>query len=335
MKDPAGPREDASEAAMSARRAAAFLALVTLVTGARPRAGRAAESPCDAVTVALDPEVQARWPELAARLGSALAGRGDVDRCARVRLVARGEAAALVVSLPDGRSTERPVSRLEDVLPLVEALVLVPMAPPVAESPAPPRQAVVAAPEPAVITAQPAPAPTVSSEPAPRPMRLELSFLTGARVGGVQTSVGFGLLGQVVLRGWLIGLEARLDRYQYRDRDAPLPALELVLLGGRRWWLGGAVLDVGGGLAAVYQGVSTVEVQTLDGHRMSQSSQRTLPRVRLGVRLGFLASASLRPFVGLEGEVGPLRAPGGLLADAPYLPRGTVGLIAGATVGSP
>jgi hypothetical protein len=344
MKDPASPREDEPEAAMSARSAAGLLAILVLVTGTRPRVARAAGPRCDGLIVQLDAEAEARWPELAVRIRGSFAGREDVDGCARVRLMAQGESAVLTVILPDGRSALRPVARLEDVIPMVEALLLVPAQPssPVTETIAPgpamrrPAPTTTADATPPMLSASPTTTPrAVPSGSAPRPLRFELSLLTGGRLGGMQTSVGLGLLAQLCVHGWLFGFEARADRYQYRDRDAPLPALELVVLGGRRWRLGSASLDLAAGLAAVDQGTTTIEMPASNGQVMSYSSHSTVPRVRLGLRLGFRADASLRPFVGLEGEFGPARPPDGPFGDVPYLPRATVGLTVGATVGTP
>ena len=46
--------------------------------------------------------------------------------------------------------------------------------------------------------------------------------------------------------------------------------------------------------------------------------------------------AKLRTFVGVDGEFGQRRAPGAELPlDAPRLPRWTVGITLGATVGTP
>ena len=69
-------------------------------------------------------------PDPAARphrtIRAAIDGRDDADRCARIAI--RLERAAIVVTvvLPDGRAASRSVSRGDDVVPTLEALLLLP-----------------------------------------------------------------------------------------------------------------------------------------------------------------------------------------------------------------
>src|SRR6185312_16588753 len=107
-----------------------------LATGAAARA-HAAPAPCPAVVVEADDGTLGRWPALAEQVRQAFAGREDVDRCARVRLRGIDGAIEVQVALPDGRSTSRVVAP-EEVLPPLEALLLVPAPAALPSPPAPP-----------------------------------------------------------------------------------------------------------------------------------------------------------------------------------------------------
>jgi hypothetical protein len=181
---------------------------------------------------------------------------------------------------------------------------------------------------------------------APSHLRVELSVATGARVGDGQTSLGLGALSFLDLSGWLVGFEGRFDRYQkVGDQKSATPndaqgppdgasaALELAVLGGRRVRLGSVALDFLVGPAAALQGTSTSQVQTQAGTR-TQSSSSTVPRLLAAFRLNLAASATLHPFVGLDGELGPARAGDDAPPGAPRLPIWTLGLALGATVGT-
>ena len=86
----------------------------------------AADPPCSPIAVAVDASVRARWPQLSWQVRQAFEARTDIDPCARVELAMNEGSIAVAVTLPDGRSASRQVSGREDVLPTLEALLLVP-----------------------------------------------------------------------------------------------------------------------------------------------------------------------------------------------------------------
>ena len=149
---------------------------------------------------------------------------------------------------------------------------------------------------------------------------IELSALAGARIGDGQTSVGLGAVSFLDVSGWLVGFEGRVDRYRRVPDDHSGGALELALLGGRRFRFQNLSLDVVVGPAAALQGTTTFS--------------STVTRLLLASRLNFPAHSSWRTFVGLDGEVGPTRAGDADLPGAPRLPLWTLGLALGATVGT-
>jgi hypothetical protein len=203
---------------------------------ARPALAEAGS--CSAMAIEADASVSTRWPGLQATVREVFNAREDVDRCARVKLTSRHGSTVVEVVLPDGRSTSRSASRPEDVVPTLEALLLVP------RREAPSQQLVTTGPttidpesgaSPAKVApsasqgASPASAedvllnraPTISeSDASPSPARepahlcIELSLATGARIGNGQASVGVGALSLLDFSGWLVGLEGRVDRYR-------------------------------------------------------------------------------------------------------------------------
>ena len=102
------------------------LVALAAATGARP--ALAAEGRCAALSVQADERVRMLWPDLADGAREALEARDDVDPCARVALSRAGAAIRVEVALPDGRLASRVVSGPEDVVPTLEALLLVPRA---------------------------------------------------------------------------------------------------------------------------------------------------------------------------------------------------------------
>src|ERR1700722_15345045 len=89
---------------------------------------------CAPISIEVDAALSARWPELPGQLRETFEGRDAIDRCARVRVSVRD---AIIVEgvLPDGRSATRSVARREDVVPTLEALLLVPQRNAQVESP--------------------------------------------------------------------------------------------------------------------------------------------------------------------------------------------------------
>jgi hypothetical protein len=325
-----------------------------------PGRARAETLPCSPMVIEADASVTIRWPGLLDQVHEAFDARDDIDRCARVRLTSRSAVIAVEVVLPDGRSAVRSVSRREDVVPTFEALLLVPehgdpaptealaasaSSPPPAAPTDPPSEASPGPARDVSIGRAPASpardAPAAPSPPAPSRVRVELSLATGARIGDGQTGVGLGALSFLEIAGWLVGFEARVDRYRMLS-DAPPDvapsggALELALRAGRRIRYHDIAVDIDGGLAAAWQGTSTFEsVSPATGTAMSGSSSSTVPRLLLGARMHFGARSMLHPFVGIDGEYGPPRANGADLPGAPRLPIATLGLALGGALETP
>jgi len=130
-------------------------------------------------------------------------------------------------------------------------------------------------------------------------LHIELSVVMGGRIGDGQTSLGLGALSFLELTGWLIGFEGRADRYRTladaapgkgADRQSDGGALELAVLGGRRFRSRDLALDLTAGFAAAMQGTATFEAQpSATGTTISKSSSSTVPRVLLGGRVNFSA----------------------------------------------
>jgi hypothetical protein len=274
--------------------------------------------------------------------------RTDIDTCARVELALNEGSIDVRVILPDGRSASRHVSRQEDVLLTLEALLLVPRPTPEAlvvatSAPSIPPSAPTRAVQTTAIPVVPVRVAIRERDDAemrpaaysPSRLRIELSVLTDARIGDGQTSVGLGALSLLDIGGWLIGFEGRADRDQrigggYRAAAA----LELAGLAGRRFRFHSLALDVVGGPAISLRGARADSGSTPGGSTTSQSSLGPVPRALLGAHWIFGARSSFRTFIGVDGEFGPATAPGESPSDPFRLPVWTVGLALGATVGT-
>ncbi|WP_394828093.1 hypothetical protein [Pendulispora albinea] len=320
--------------------------------GARPAAAR--DRVCPSMAIEADGGVVGRWPELPEQVRAAFDARDDIDRCARVVLSWRDGTIAVAVVLPDGRRASRSVLQREDVVPMLEALLLVPpssppvdghalpverssppadgYAPPVV-GPSPPAHssstssARSAAPTPPVEQASPRAARVESSSR----VRIELSVATGARAGDGYTSAGFGVLSFLDIAGWLGGFAGRLDGYGVAGGPDGA-AMELALLLGRRFRFDTLALDVIGGPAIVPQ-TNIVVKQDRDRIREEVRSG-PVPRWLVGTRLHFGARSVMRTFVGIDGEVGGAGLVGADPDERGQLPVWTVGFAFGATVGS-
>ena len=298
--------------------------------------------------MAVEESLRARWPELPEQVREAFETRTDIDACARVEVTLNDGSIAIGVTLPDRRSASRRVSRREDVLPTLEALLLVPRPAPEAlvvatSDPSIPASAPTQTVQAAAIPVVPVPlaVPEGDGKVArrasypPSRLRIELSVVTDARIGDGQTSVGLGALSLLDVDGWLVGFEGRADRDQRigGGYDAGA-ALELAALGGRRFRFRGLALDFVGGPAIALRGAHTDTGVTPGGSTTSQSSLGTVPRALLGAHLIFGARSSFRTFIGVDGEFGPANAPGDDPSGEFRLPVWTVGLALGATVGT-
>src|SRR5262245_2661156 len=127
---------------MKLRHPAMAAAFAATQAGLCPHGALAAERACPGMTIETDASFRSHWPDLLARIESELPARADVDACARVGLRAEGDAVIEVsVALPDGRAASRRLTEGDDVIPTLQALLLVP-------DPSPPTPAAVSPPTP-------------------------------------------------------------------------------------------------------------------------------------------------------------------------------------------
>jgi len=303
---------------------------------ARPALG--ANRACEAVVVSADPAVSARWPNLREQVEQSLTGRSEIDRCASVHLSPSADGLTLQVTLQDGRSTTRWVPTPEDVLPGLEALLLLPAPEPTdpeASQPTrtrPKSQAVKAVAPVSVRDHGVAP----ESADSDRHVGASLSIGGGARAGDGQVSSNLGVMATIVVSDWLMGFEARAASYEVpRSDHVPQPGLELTAVGGHRFGRGTLGIDLLIGPTLLFQQDVTVH-QTPQGRASETTTSRVLPRLFGAARLTFGARSVLSGFVGAEGAVGPSGASDIDAADAlPPLPLWMIGFVVGATVGLP
>lgn len=311
-----------------------------------PRSAWAAERACPTAAVQADEHFRARFQDLMVLIQEELLARSDIGACAQVALRVESDAVIGVsVVLPDGRTATRRAAGPEDVVPILQALLLVPLAvaeptPSVAPAAARRRPVTVARPE-GIID-------TLPSSPGAAPSRFgfELSVISGVRWGDGQFGYGLGVLSFLQLSRWLIGFQGRADGYRSLDGGDPATALELAILAGRRFDLGSTALDLTAGPAVAMKGVAfgRTEVEVVNGMPPqdappphSEPSTGAVPRLLLGARLGFSPRSVFRTFVGFDGELGPPSAsvdPAANVSSSTRMPTFTVGLALGATVGA-
>ena len=312
-----------------------------------PGAALAADRACSAANVASNDALRGQWPDLVPRVRDEVLSRHDVDACARISLGLEPDTTIRIeVALPDGRSASRAGLRQEDVIPVLQALLLVPERADASSAPASSTKA-------GSPLRSPAPRPATddpngsSTSPTARAagFGVELSVIGGGRFGDGQVSYGLGAQSFLAIGGWLVGFEGRADRYHELSGAQPEPALELGALAGRRLRFEGVTLDLAAGPGFAIKGAmaDTQEVVAADGTLPGQIppppppeelSSGAVPRLLASVRLGFSPHSVLRSFIGVDGTFGPARADGAS-PNSPALPRWTMGLTLGATVGTP
>lgn len=321
-----------------------FSALVAIHCLLGECAALAADRSCSPMVIVVDAPARARWPDLPFRMHEIFDSRKDIDACASVQLRLKDAVIAVEVVLPDGRVASRSASRREDLVPVLESLLIVPQHDPAGTSepePAP------AAPTPDRTAPTPPPSvvpdaggsrvhergePGGSAPDAPGRLRAELSVEAEARTGDGQHGVGLGVLSFLEVAPWLAGFAGRVDRYE-AGPSPPMIALELGVLGGRRFRFGMFALDVLAGAAlAVQRSTMVTEVGPMQPPT-SRTTSHAAPRALFGSWLHFSPRSTLSPFVGIDGDVGFSRAE--TSTDDPELPTFTVGLAVGATVGTP
>jgi hypothetical protein len=335
-------------------KAPALVVLTGLMLAARARPAAANAAPaCAPTPVVTDATVRRRWPDLTAQIQQTFGEREDVDACARIDIAITGAAVIVKVTLPDGRTAARSVLRREDVLPALEALLLLPesgseaiAAPPVTENARETAAKAAHAERPeriaATVTIIPQQPPAPSTDAGPH-LRIELGLGVEGRAGDGQVGVGFGVASFLELAHWLIGFQARLDGYHLLTGNTSMSggtgsmALELDALVGRRFELGTTTLDLVAGPALAIRGASvsmTAPAGSSPTPMAPAPEESGAPRLVVSSRLTFRARAALRTFVQLDTEIEGSRS----FTDAPpgeaALPRWTAGLAIGATVGT-
>jgi hypothetical protein len=343
-----------------------FSAYAAALLAPEPCAALTAQRDCAGPSIEGDAAFREHYPELLERLRAELPARAHIDPCAVVQLRWETPVIVVAVSLPDGRTTARDVSRHEDILPTLQALLLVPEASPASatlaaapDSPPTPVMPTPAAKSAAVAVSHAARvvvgrelghAPerdALAEAVGPRTFGFELSLVGGTRAGDGQFGYGAGVLSFMQIKGWLVGFQGRADGYRAIQGSDPETALALGLLTGRRFDFGSVALDLTAGPAVVMRGTSFSASESVAApNMMAASSAPTqpppesdvgpLPRLLLGARLGFTPHSLFRTFVGIDGEVGPTHD-----ADIPQepgsagrMPMYTVGLSLGATLGT-
>ena len=304
-----------------------FIAAVA-VLGAGRTAHAAATPGCGPLAVRADSTVRERWPELPATIRGTFEARTDVDACAGIDLAAAGATIQVTVILADGRTATRSVSRPEDVLPALEALLLLPDGPAAdGTADAPPARTPDPAPASPTIARAAIPAAPVESA---TPFRIEIALAADARAGDGWYGAGGGVAALVDLSHWLLGFEGRLDRYRAADADAEAVGLELIALGGRRFnWGSSRTLDLTVGPALALHGTSAMSTENVAQTATTRfvvsqtGNDGGLARFILGCRLTFRAQSLLRTFVQLDADLGQSG-----------LPSWTLGLALGAAVGT-
>jgi hypothetical protein len=151
-------------------------------------------------------------------LCDALADEGGVDPSAVIDLHASAGGMRVEVTLAEGRRAEREVGTPDELVPTVEALVLLPevtrAAPAQAAAPpSPPSAAAPPSPPPAAET--PPPPSAAVAEPAPAATSLELGVAITGHWSGAPGYVSSGMFVYAGARvnGWLIGLGLRWDAF--------------------------------------------------------------------------------------------------------------------------
>lgn len=302
---------------------------------------------CPALTLALEPALRARHPALEGSVRAAFATRADVDPCARVDIDLTDDDIRVEVKLADGRVAERRVQRPDDVVPMLEALLVVPKASAVSNAPEPfeaeepspsvpelPRPRAVARPELALTRFERATPERANELPTNR-TGVELALVAGAGVGDHQSSMSLGVLGLVGFSDWLAGVQARAREYRADAPTRPANAwatFELAALGGRRLRFRSMELDLVAGPAAAFDAGSVSETGPAPPEREPPAEPGVVPRFVAASHLVFAPRSFLHGFVGLEGEVGGTGK--SATNDAYELPVWMVGFTVGAAVGS-
>src|SRR5690606_28067015 len=254
------------------------------------------------------------WPDLQSRVLRAFADREDAEGCARVRMTPHDPFISVEVLLDDGRSTVRLVPEARDVVPTLQALLLLPRPEDTALVRRPPAPVVSHPPRQEAKPPKPAPALLLRKDSPPdeaharrdEPLGFEVSALAGAHLGDRQIRYSLGALGCVRLWNWLVAAGGRAANYAPSPGAAgaiPYSTLEFVLLGGRRFRFDALALDVLAGPGLTWHANHTV----VEGPntRSEVASSGLFPSLLGASHVNFAPGALFGPFVGIEGQLGP------------------------------
>jgi hypothetical protein len=339
---------------MTQRRALPLAALGAALSLALARPASADSRPCALIFVEADAGVLGRFPELPERIRRTFAGQVGVDACAEVKLSMDHPAITVEVTLSDGRSASRSVPEREDVMAVLSALLLVP-------PPEPRRETAGVSAEPSGDEAKPSEGSKLRVVPKRKPKQevrrpawragmdaeptrdaragaehglgIELSVVTGARIGEGQTCVGVGALSLLDISGWLLGFQGRAESYT-AEPGSSRAAFSLSMLGGGRFRSGSMAIDFLTGPTAMLHEDSRLHVGPA-GEVMQESSSDTAPRWFFASHLNFATGSVVRGFVGIEGDIALSQtSDNDISARTHTLPAWTVGLALGGTVGT-
>jgi hypothetical protein len=286
-------------------------------------------APCTGAGVEAEPGLSAAHPALVDEVRRVLAQREGIEPCARVELGLARKAILVGVTLADGRSATRAIADSRDVVPVVEALLLVPAPEP--EPPPAPHAQTTQKPTERPRSVRRIIAPELSAQPAPAdPSRsgVEVSLAAGVRLGDGQSSVGLGAISFLELSSWLLGLGLRADHYE--SPSEAYSVMELMAPFGHRFRVHSAAVDLVAGPALVLQTDSAVESGPNGESR--HTGTEPVPRLAFAGHVHFGPPSSLHPFVGVEGEAGPTTVQDP--QRSPELPAWTLGVALGASVGT-
>ncbi len=300
-----------------------------------------AQPACPPLEVIASRAVLARWPELAERIEATFADRSGIDTCASVSVSRDGDAIELEVRLADGRLASRRVTDEEDVIPSLEALLLLPHTQPLTAA-AEPRPTSTAAPRPRArsrparwLGVQERPIPAGPSEIDADRTGIDVALAADARLGDGRTALGLGVLALFEASGWLSGTRVRTSEYMDGSVRAPsssFTTIELAALAGRRVRFEGLALDLVAGPAVAIEMGKRTETE-LAPSKEPESPSSSLARFVASGHLEFAPRSTFRPFAGLEAELGAVgdEAAGGAFE----LPVWMVGVALGLATGTP
>jgi hypothetical protein len=287
---------------------------------------------CARLQLHVEGALRSHWSAALARLCSSLALRTDLDRSAYIRAAASAHGQLrLVITLADGRTTERQVHTTEELSRTLEALLVLPNWP--APELAPETQRALATapaenePPPRLLlrTAQDS-----NEAEAPTSLGLEIGVELAARLARAPTYLNpaFGLYAGAWSDDWWLGVELRWEPYQYPLQGASPSDFEMDSVAGgvliaRRVMSSAAVrLNVGADL------LMSATFQSFDRHGGMEASD-TLLDARAGVlsRL-LLGTTAWRWAFTLGADLSPLRVRRGvpLEVNLPVIPVWSVGL---------